>query len=157
MIEYGSTFTATLASNTSASDIKSVVLNDPGTTTHSSNMATRTNLLEWSSAGGQSLTVTAPANSFMATPGTQQTDCWKDLVLKRHECCCFTEDEYLSQRHKVMTRLISCLSITVAYLLLLLLLPMPELALLLLPALLIMMLLLLLLLRLLLLVSGGQR
>jgi len=68
-VEYGATFTVSLAANTSAADIVAVVLSDPGTTTHSSNMASRSMLLAFSAAGGQSLTVTAPANIHVAQPG----------------------------------------------------------------------------------------
>lgn len=68
-IEFGASFTVTLAANTTVSDIVAVVLSDQGTTTHSSNMATRTMLLQFSQAGGQALTVTAPANIHIAQPG----------------------------------------------------------------------------------------
>jgi hypothetical protein len=68
-IEFGSTFTVTLAANTTASDIVAVVLSDQGTTTHSSNHATRTMLLAYTQAGGQTLMVTAPANIHIAQPG----------------------------------------------------------------------------------------
>lgn len=68
-IEFGSTFTVTLAANTTASDIIAVALSDQGTTTHSSNHATRTMLLAYTQADGQTLTVTAPANIHIAQPG----------------------------------------------------------------------------------------
>jgi hypothetical protein len=69
IVEYGSTFTITLASNTTATSIASVVLVDPGTTTHSSNMATRNQLLDFTvTANDHELLVTAPANTFMAPP-----------------------------------------------------------------------------------------
>lgn len=71
MVEYGSTFTVTLAANTSVGDIASVVLMDAGTTTHSSNMATRNQQLEFFVAvggSGRDLIVTAPANTFLAPP-----------------------------------------------------------------------------------------
>lgn len=68
-IEFGAPFTVTLAANTTASDIVAVVLSDQGTTTHSSNMASRTMLLQSNQAGGQALTVTAPANIYIAQPG----------------------------------------------------------------------------------------
>lgn len=46
-----------------------IALSDQGTTTHSSNMATRTMLLQFSQAGGQALTVTAPEWIHIAQPG----------------------------------------------------------------------------------------
>lgn len=68
-VEYGSTFTVTLAANTSAADIVAVVLSDPGTATHSSTMASRTMQLAFTAAGGQTLTVTAPASIHIMQPG----------------------------------------------------------------------------------------
>jgi hypothetical protein len=68
IVEYGSTFTVTLASNTSASSIAYLALVDAGTTTHSSNMATRNQKLEFVVSGDHELTVTAPANTYMAPP-----------------------------------------------------------------------------------------
>lgn len=68
-VTFGTTFNVTLAANTSAASIVAVVLSDPGTTTHSSNMATRSMKLAFVQAGGQVLTVTAPANVYVAQPG----------------------------------------------------------------------------------------
>ncbi|WIA21235.1 hypothetical protein OEZ85_000476 [Tetradesmus obliquus] len=68
VVEYGTSFTVTLAANTSATSIATVALVDAGTTTHSSNMATRNQKLEFSVSGAHELTVTAPANTFMAPP-----------------------------------------------------------------------------------------
>lgn len=67
--EFGATFTITLAANTTVADIVGVVMTDPGTATHSSTMSTRTMDLAFVPAGGQSLTVTAPANIHVAQPG----------------------------------------------------------------------------------------
>lgn len=68
-MEYSSTFTVILAANTSVADIVSVVLLEPGTTTHSLTMGMRTMQLRFASAGGQALFVTAPANVHVAQPG----------------------------------------------------------------------------------------
>lgn len=68
-VEFGSTFTVTLAANTSVADIVAVVLSDTGTTTHASNMAARSMKLAFSAAGGQALTVSAPVNIHVAQPG----------------------------------------------------------------------------------------
>jgi hypothetical protein len=48
--------------------IASIVLVDAGTTTHSSNMATRNQKLEFVVSSTNELTVTAPANTYMAPP-----------------------------------------------------------------------------------------
>jgi hypothetical protein len=71
-VAFGAAFTVTLAANTSVADVVAIVLADPGTTTHSSNMGTRSMQLAWTPAGGQSLTVTAPANIHIAQPGFYQ-------------------------------------------------------------------------------------
>lgn len=68
MVSYGETFIVKLAANTSATSIKAVVMGDPGTTTHSSNMGTRMNQLAYNKVDDQTLEVAAPANSFLATP-----------------------------------------------------------------------------------------
>jgi hypothetical protein len=68
MVEYGSTFKVRLAASTSTSSIKAVVLSDPGTTTHSSNMAARAQQLAFTVTGSDELTVTAPADTFIAPP-----------------------------------------------------------------------------------------
>jgi hypothetical protein len=68
VVEYGTTFNITLAANTTASSIASVVLLEAGTTTHSSNMATRNQLLDFTVSGTHELLVTAPANTFMVPP-----------------------------------------------------------------------------------------
>lgn len=49
-----------------------MVLADPGTTTHSSTMGTRFLKLAFTPAGGQALTVTAPANIHIAQPSFYQ-------------------------------------------------------------------------------------
>ncbi len=71
-IEFGSTFTVTLAANTSVADIVAVVLADPGTTTHALTMSTRNMQLAFTPAGGQDLVVTAPANIYVVQPGFYQ-------------------------------------------------------------------------------------
>lgn len=68
MISYGEAFILKLASNTSAANINAVVLGDPGTTTHSSNMATRMQQLAYTVVDDRTLSITAPANSFLAAP-----------------------------------------------------------------------------------------
>jgi hypothetical protein len=71
--EYGSTFKVTMAAGTAIANIVSVVLMDPGSDTHSSNMAVRNQLLDFSPGGGQDLLVTAPANTYMAPASKEST------------------------------------------------------------------------------------
>jgi hypothetical protein len=91
VVEYGTTFRVLLAANTTASSIDSVVLVDAGTTTHSSNMATRNQKLEFTVASAHELIVTAPANNFMAPPSKLRTALiafgWNHYAATDCACC----------------------------------------------------------------------